>query len=412
MSDPARAILLLGNYRPALTLARNLNSKGWHVIVGRQGCDGGCEFSRAVAEMWDHPDPSRGKAAFFKALKQFVLERPVIKSVFPVAEEYVRLFCEHPDEMDCLPSVVTVAPETVNTCLDKMAMLKLADESQVPTAAYAEAKSGPELYGVLERIGYPSILRSLVSTVRLDGKKAVTVGNAEDVAKLEINWADLPSGVVAQQKFSGRRHNFYFAAYQGQLIRQLHAVILRTDRPDGSGLAVEGITVDPDPGLRRQTEALLKGLSYSGIGCAQYLVDEETGATSFLEINPRIAGNHAVPDFAGLDLEGFLMDVSAGKVPDLTPVTGRSAIRYAWTNADLTAAKAGYLRGETSALGALRHAATAVWAGIRADVHMVFTWKDMKPGLRALWSVVPRINRWRRPAEQAGAPANSQGSYS
>jgi len=412
MTEPASSILLLGNYRPTLTLARNLSAKGWNVIVGRQGCDGGAEYSNAVAEIWDHPDLARDRKGFVRALHDFARARPDLKSVFPVAEEYVRMFAEAPETCEHLPGVVSVPAETVKTCLDKTAMLALADKCSVPTAAYGYAADSSALHEVLERIGYPAILRSLVSTVRLGGKKAVTVEGPDDVAGLGINWADLPTGIIAQRKFSGLRHNYYFAAYKGRLVRELHALILRTDRPDGSGLAVEGITIDPDPDLKRQTQALLAGLGYTGIGCAQYLVDETTGQTSFLEINARIAGNHAVPDFAGLDLEGFLMDTSAGRVPDLTPRVGRAGIRYAWTSGDLLAAKEGYLRGETSAPAALRNAVMSLVKGVRADIDMVFCAKDMKPGLRALWAVMPRLNRWQRRPAETGVHVNKQGSFS
>lgn len=426
MTRKTASILLLGNYRPTLTLARNLKAKGWSVVVGARGCDGGAEYSRAVAEIWDHPDPAADQAGFISALEAYVQSRPDIQTVFPVAEEYVRLFAEQPAAAKGLPGLVTVPAKTVNTCLDKMAMLHLADRCQVPTAAYGSATDAAGLLEVLERIGYPAILRSMVSTVRLGGKKAVTVNSAEEVGALGIEWDDLPAGIIAQRKFSGRRHNFYFAAYKGRLVRELHAVIVRTDRPDGSGLAVEGITITPDSELKLQTEALLAGLGYSGIGCAQYLVDETTGDTSFLEINARIAGNHAVPDYAGLDLEDFLMDTSAGKVPDLKHRVGRSDISYAWTTGDLMAAKESYLRGEISAFAALKHAGLAVLKGLRADVDMVFSSRDIRPGIMALWGVLPRLNRWQKPANeqeradeqllpedlQVSTSAKSQGSFS
>ncbi len=51
-----KTTLLLGNYRPALTLARTLSANGYKIMVGTHGCDYCCEHSRFVSQMWDHSE--------------------------------------------------------------------------------------------------------------------------------------------------------------------------------------------------------------------------------------------------------------------------------------------------------------------------------------------------------------------
>lgn len=400
----SRSILLLGNYRPGLALARRLAEDGYRVIVGSEGCEGGCEHSRFVAEIWEQSvGPGQGEA-FVQALVGFCATRPEIAAVFPVSEDYVRLLAraEHQAALDDLPPLIMVQPALVNACLDKLGMMTLAEKTGVPTAAFAQVDDPAAYAAALDRLGVPLVIRPAHSSNRIDGRKAVIVDDRAEADALTIDWTTQKQGLILQRKAEGVRHNFYFAAYRGQLVRCLHAVITRTDRVDDTGLAVEGVTIAPDPAIRAQTEALVAALDYTGIGCAQFLVDATNGTTSFLEINPRIAGNHAVPDYAGLDLGGFLLDLGLGRTPDLTPVTGMAGIRYVWTSGDMLAAKESWLRGEVSGATALVWLGRAVIAGIWANVHIVFSWSDPNPGFRALWSVLPRLNRWHRPNDRTG----------
>ncbi|MEM1049561.1 MAG: hypothetical protein AAGL24_25640 [Pseudomonadota bacterium] len=403
ISGDGRSILLLGNYRPGLALARRFAEDGYRVIVGSEGCEGGCEHSRFVEEIWEQSvGPDQGEA-FVQSLAGFCATRPELAAVFPVSEDYVRLLArpEHQAALGDLPPLIMVAPALVDACLDKLGMMTLAQKAGVPTAAFAQVDDPAAYTAALDRLGVPLVIRPAHSSNRIDGRKAVIVDDRSEADALTIDWATQKQGLILQRKAEGVRHNFYFAAYRGQLIRCLHAVITRTDRVDDTGLAVEGVTIAPDPGIRGQTEALVAALDYHGIGCAQFLVDSTSGTTSFLEINPRIAGNHAVPDYAGLDLGGFLLDIGLGRTPDLTPVTGMAGIRYVWTSGDMLAAKESWLRGEISGAAALLWLGRVVIAGIWANVHIVFSWSDPNPGLRALWAVLPRLNRWQKPKDRA-----------
>lgn len=398
---PAGTLLLIGNYRPALTLAKTFSDKGYRVVVGAHGCDGGCEKSRFVDAIWDHTDGQTDPGGFLDDLYRFTDANQDLAAILPVSEDYVRLFAEHPKARTTLPPIAMVAPDLVRTCLDKPAMMALAEKHGVPTAPFALVENATDYAAETARIGLPLVIRPVLSTKRLNGKKALILEAEAELADFVPDWQSDRDGLILQAKAAGTRHNLYFAAHEGRVVRLAHAVIARTDRIDGTGLAVEGVTIDPDPELRGYTETLIEALDYSGIGCAQFLVDPESGSVSFLEINPRIAGNHAVAERAGLDLGAFLLDGVLGRVPDLEPRVGTLGIRYVWTSADLEAAKSSYLRGDISAAKALSWTARAIGAGLTADVHMVFSLRDPLPGLSALWSVMPRLARWRPPATQS-----------
>ncbi|GBE13485.1 MAG TPA: hypothetical protein ENH42_00060 [Desulfobacteraceae bacterium] len=399
MVDPIgknRTILLLGNYRPALTLARTLSANGYKIIVGTQGCDHCCEHSHFVSQMWDHSDCTEHASLFLKELDHFSKVQPALAAIFPVSETYVRFFAENSRHLPGLPPVIMMDKLLVKKCLDKLFMMQLAKERCIPMAEFTVARTADELDMALDQLGLPVVIRPLGSVSRLNGEKAIIVRNKTELDFLDIDWQQNREGLLLQKEFSGIRHNIYFAAYEGRIVRYLHAVITRTDRTDGTGLAVDGITVEPDVELRRQTNSLVKALNYSGIGCAQYLVNESTRETSFLEINPRIAGNHAVPEHAGLELGKFLLDLVLTGKPDLTPYTGPAGIRYSWMSGYLVTIKTSLGNGEISIGEALRRWRSAITSALGADVHMMFSWSDPLPGLNALWVAIPPLwRRWR-----------------
>jgi predicted ATP-grasp superfamily ATP-dependent carboligase len=389
---PRETVLLLGNYRPTLTLARVLSGKGYRIISGLEGHEGGAEYSRFVNQIWDHPHLRADPDKFAGALREFV-EANDVSIIFPVSEEFVRFFSDAQYSCPKHSTVAMVDPKLVRKCLNKIYMLDLATKNQVPTASYAIAKSLVQLYEVGNRIGYPLVVRPEDSTQRLDGKKALFVADEHDLKRQLPDWSATDCGLVLQKKSTGRRHNIYFAARHGRLHRYVHAVILRTDNPDGSGLAVDGLTIAQDPELRDYTERLVEALDYTGVGCAQYLVDKQSGQVNFLEINARIAGNHAVPERAGLDLSAFLIDLAAGREIDANVIDGETSIRYVWTSGDIDAAKIAWMRSEIGHVDAIIWVLRAVWSAIRADLHMTFTWSDPKPGLMALKRLLPSINK-------------------
>ena len=200
--------------------------------------------------------------------------------------------------------------------------------------------------------------------------------------------------MILQRKAQGIRHNLYFAALDGVMCRALHAVITRTDRIDGAGLAVDGITIEPDADLMRHTQAMLAELDYSGIGCAQFLVDEDSGVVSFLEINPRIAGNHAVPQHCGLDLGHFLVALSRGErdgLADGDMRIGRAGVRYSWLAGDIDGLKSSLKRREISLLQAWSWLGKLIDTARGAELDMMLSRDDRLPGIITLLDVIPGI---------------------
>ena len=409
------AVLLVGNYRPTLVLARAFKTQGYTVIAGLEGCDRGAEFSRYVDAVWDHPPIAAGAGRFLSALRRFLNAHPSVQTVFPVTEEAVRLFRAHREALPSGIHVPMMAFELVQACLDKRAMMERAVELKVPIAPFAEVRNLDQLRAEATKIGFPLVIRPLDSTRRLDGEKTITLADENALNARFNTWPADQNGLIIQKKAEGIRHNFYFAARNGRLERALHAIITRTDRKDGSGLAVDGITVDVDPDLERYTADLVASMGYSGIGCAQYLVDAETGAICFLEINPRIAGNHAVPERAGLDLGMYLFALDRYATPDTTDVMrGSAGLRYSWVAGDIEGLKASWRRGDLTSAEKLRWFGQLIGTARASNIDMMINTHDPLPGLVTLADTIPLVGKisrarsiWKwmmRPAISTDAP--------
>ncbi|MEM8648448.1 MAG: hypothetical protein AAGF86_19210, partial [Pseudomonadota bacterium] len=293
------AILLLGNYRPAVIIARALAPLGNHIVLGLQGEEHGVRFSRFVSGTWDHPELSRA-GAFNAALKSYLHQNPQIGCVLPVTEEFVNAFARKDIS---LPEGVTLASprdDVVNIFADKVGALELAKSLSVSTLPFAIVEDYADLVSRAAAIGYPLTVRPLGTTARLFGRKALILASSRELRTELKAWPQGHRHLLLQRYAQGTRHNVYFAAQNGTLIGVSESKINRTNNPDGTGLAVDGQTLAPTPELLEDTRRLVEATRYTGIGLAQFIVDPESGDTCFLELNPRVSGSHAVPERAGV----------------------------------------------------------------------------------------------------------------
>ena len=396
-------LLLLGNYRPTLTLARELAAPGRRIVVTRGGGEGFSEYSRFVSGMWDEPDPAEDEGRFIAALAAYLEAQPDIEIVLPVTESYAVALARHADALPKNRLYATPRPELVVAATDKLGLLDKAASLAVPVAPYRAVGSVAALSEAAEAIGFPVVVRATDPSLRLGTEKAITLHAAPDLAAAFPVWPDGHRSLLVQRRVGGRRHNLYFAARQGEIVRLAHALIGATDRTDGSGLATEGMTIEPDPALADYSAKLVAGLDYHGIGCAQFLVDEAAGTVSFLEINPRIAGNHAVPEAAGLALGPLAVGLARAPEAAVAYREGRPGLRYSWTYGALRALKVGLRRGDVPLRAVPHHLARIAWSCLRSDVHMTWSWRDPRPTLALFYQqFAPAFLKIDRPTKAAG----------
>jgi biotin carboxylase len=380
-------VLLLGNYRPTIVVVRALARAGYRVIVGARG-EGGAEHSRFTNELWDHP--AAGHATFAGTLAAFLQGRPEIRFVFPVAEEYVRAVSAARASLPGDRVYVLPRADVVAAMIDKVRAYRIAESVGVPVAPWACVERAEDLESACDALGCPVVLRPVDSMRRFGSRKAVIIETPRALRDIVLVWPG-GRGMLAQRRVFGVRHNVYFAANVGRIVRIADVDVARTDQPDTTGLAVSGRTRSVDPALHAFTAAMTERLGYHGVGCAQYIVGREGGPTTFLELNPRLGGNHAVPEASGVELSTLAVALAASDRIDVPFVAGRPGLRYAWTYGDLRGLRA------ARASGRLTRRDTAAWAWrivrafCAADVHMTWRWDDPLPTLALYARRVPGV---------------------
>ncbi|MET0292867.1 MAG: hypothetical protein ABW136_10935 [Steroidobacteraceae bacterium] len=378
-------ILLIGAYRQSLTVARSLNAAGMTVILGRAaGKPTPFERSRAVSDVWEHP-PISSLESFAVALERLFVGSDAPDYVLPLGDPEIALLAVlRPLCTGAI--VVAVAPEIQALCQDKHRLLARAAGLGVPTLSWDLAESAGGLRRAAQQLGYPLVVKANHSgseasraSIAFVGGKARFLTSEEELEGLLRSTPFPAAGVLVQQRALGPRHNVYFAASNGRIRGLAEIATDRTDRPDGTGFGVEGRSVALTPSLVEQTTRLVAALQYTGVGCAQFLVDPATERSCFLELNARLGANCASVVGTGFDLPRLFIELMSGDVamqPD-----AKVGVRYAWLAGDIEGLLECRRAGTLPLAAALRWLGSMTRAQWRANTHITFDWRDPRPSV-------------------------------
>jgi predicted ATP-grasp superfamily ATP-dependent carboligase len=397
-------VLLLGNFRPTVAIARRMSSLGYRVIVTRDK-GGLAAASRFTSEVWDAPKSAR-EPGFFDCLADFLRQRPDIGIVVPVEEAYVLGLAHNRDKLPADRIYGTPADAVVTTSLDKVRMLDVAGKAGIPSARAEVAETLEEIRAAAERIGYPLVVRPLSSSQPIAGRKALIARTPEVLMTALTEWPDGHDQLIVQRFIRGPRYNVDFAARKGKVIRAVATLILRTDAFDGTGIDVCGRTLPMPDDLRDYTAWMAAELDYTGVGLIQFMVDRDRDEVSFLELNPRFNGNTAVPDRAGLELCRLSIDLAENPDREEKVIESQGGLRHAWFYGDVQGVRQSLKRG----MMRRGQVPGALWQALRdaltADFHVIWKWHDPLPGIsqftNSLRNALRRDPDSGRAAEEAG----------
>lgn len=391
-------VLVLGAYQQTITIVRSLARAGYAVIVGREGARRtSIDLSRCVSEVWRHPQTTDA-AALGLALIAFVESRPEIRYVFPVGELELEALIALRSRLPGGVTVVMPEADAARLCLDKARTGALAAELGIPLPPTRLVRPDADLAAASAQVGFPMVIKRTNSFALLGGEKAVICCDLTALASWGPVVAAEAAPVLLQGYVHGARHNCQFAAVGGEIVAYFQQKVLRTDRANGTGYGVEGVSVAPRDDLRGYCEALLRRLRYTGVGCVQFLVANDSPGVAFLECNPRLDATCDLPYRCGLDFPLLALHcavpVGAGASQPAVPRRYAEGRRFYAPFRDLQGVRARVLAGT----GGPREIARALLAwcasASRFDSHQLgWSWRDPMPSAYLGWEAVRSVLR-------------------
>jgi len=389
----SQEILVLDCHVHTLTVIRSLSRAGYQVTLGVTADElnrGFVHVSQLISSTWLHPDIVDDPAGFDTALLVFLERNPQLKLIFPVGENSVREIASIRAAIP--PGVLIAMPENeaVEICLNKARAYRVAEKCQIPVPETRTVNSTQELCAAINELGFPSIVKASDSTSLLLGKKCVFVRTRSDLEALVDKWPDSQDDFVVQNEIKGLRYNCDVVAENGLIQLYFESEILRTDQADYAGNSVFDRSVRPSTLHKDYCERFVADLNYTGLALIQFLRDEHTGESNFLEANPRAGSTIALAVHCGIDLPAASLRAHIGNSSDSDK---RYPINRAqnWLHGDLLGLRKARINREVGLRQSFVWLSKAVADFIRADCHASFVWRDPKPTMKLYWSLFARL---------------------
>jgi len=378
-AKPGKRVLVLGDYRQTVTVVRSLARAGCRVILGTDDPNSSTARSRYLWDVWVY-DGSSAKRFRDDVEAWLLRERPDF--VFVVGESQLRRLGAEAERFAPLALWANAPFAAMARCFDKREMNRLAASLGVPTPAWRDFSHVAHWRAAAGEMGFPVIIKRKDSAAQVRGRKALICSTPGELDAFlgEVHADPEPASLVLQKYASGKRRNCHVGAANGELIAYFEQRVVRTDELDDTGIGVAGVSVAPSPRLRRHCERLTRAVGYDGVGCIQFLVDEATGETAFLEFNARMDSTAALPYRLGYDYPRLALAIAAARQRgeraagfSAPYATGR---KYHWLYGDV------YTWVEAARRGKRSPAALAAWALLiawDASTSYHLTWDKLDP---------------------------------
>lgn len=376
-------ILVLELYRQTLSVVRSL-SREFTVILGVPKGDieqHYIQYSRSVSETWLHTDFEISPDSFLEELLAYVNCHSDIAAIFPVGEDSLRLLCQYRDRLPDHVRLVATSNSNIDICLDKPSSIEKMDGLGIPCPKSSLVETSDEAREFTSKNGFPVILKPVDSRTLYFKQKCLFIDNESELDSIFARSADLPSQGLVQQKALGFRHNCMFVAKNGELVNYFESKVIRTTALNGTGYSVLDISVKPSSLHLDWCKTFLSATNYSGIGCIQFLVDEVTGKSVFLEVNPRIDATLAIANSSGLDLALSAAKVALGQAvqPSFEYQVG---VKRQWFFGDMQVLRQGLSEGSLKGRALVIRCLSVLFHMFFASAHTTWQWRDPKPSVR------------------------------
>ncbi len=384
-----KKILTLEAHRNILTVVRSLTKIGYDTVVGYhdQRDKKIINYSRFSKETWLYPDFAE-EVKFIEALLNLLKKRGDIDYIFPLGEASSRALARNYDKVSRVCEILMPSPIAIETCINKDATYKLVRDLNIPLPETSVVRSLVDIDTQIKRIGYPFILKPKMLTLGASfyGKKCIICNSPDGYKKNFPKWPEKYRDLILQKKVSGIRYSCMFTSFKGSIISYFEEKTLRTDAYDGTGNATESVSSTPSKQRKHFCELLTHKLDYTGIGGIQFIANKEDGNSYFLEFNPRLDANGALPYFCGVDFPRQAIDVHrylSGEIDSLPQYSTDYQIgkRMHWLLGDISGITKELRQREISVLQGIYWFLRILNTLCKASHHMTWSWEDPLPTL-------------------------------
>lgn len=299
--------------------------------------------------------------------------------------------------------------EVVETLVDKVRFLELAERIGLPIPRTFLIRSADDARDAARSLAYPAVVKPPYKTPEWQAatrEKAFKVHDAAELLAIHERFGALAPVLIAQEWIEGPESALYSCnCYYGVEGRPLATFVARKLRqwPPETGTSALGEEVRNDAVLAA-TLQLFDAVHYRGLGYVEMKRDSRTGRHLLIEPNVgRPTGRSAIAEAGGVELLYTMYCDATGRPLPEARVQRFVGARWIYWRHDFQAALHAWRGGRLT----LREWAKS-WRGRKASA--VFSWSDPAPfaadlgrsARRALGAFGPRLRPGRRDGSDPG----------
>lgn len=316
-SARAPVLLTVGQFYGTLAAARCLGRAGVPVTLADGHALAPARWSRYVTTRVACPEVHEPEA-FVGWLLEYGRANPG-HVLLPTSDDVAWLFAERRDELAAHYRMIPGSFESVDSLLDKHALLEHAQAVGLDVPDTWFPKSEADAVTLARAVGFPLILKPRTQVLHQSGTKGVLVENAEELvarhaelrardrygARLLRRNPDAAWPMLQRYYPSANQHIYSLSGYAGDagaiLASRASRKILQRPRKLGIGLCFEEAPLAP--ALVEGVAALCRRTGYRGVFEAEFV--ELEGRSVLIDFNPRFYSQMAFDIDRGMPLPLF-----------------------------------------------------------------------------------------------------------
>ncbi|WP_114578775.1 ATP-grasp domain-containing protein [Saliphagus sp. LR7] len=306
------AVITASRYPHGYASVRSLGKRGVGTIAAVDDPGLGVTASRYCDKVVSIP-PTTDLPAYKDALVTLAA-RPEVRTIVPHRPQDPYVLSRYGDEFTEHIDLVVPPLSTLRAVHDRKRLAEVAKTAGVPipeTRLLSEVESWSDDCIVKSRY-------NLLTGTYVEGfeagesriAKSITHVPAGETPPVETLTEELHHDPIVQEYVSGTEYLFGALYEHGEPLGTFQHRQIRGDSYTGSGGVYRESVFDPK--LEATGRAILDELEWHGLACIEYVKDEETGAFSLVEINPRMWQSLACSVRAGADFPYWYWLVSTG----------------------------------------------------------------------------------------------------